>query len=85
MAGGNFPQAGTLLLIAAACTVQIAALLEAAAIRRLDGGRNFALQQDALLILVQLVLRDSGQQCLGVRMQGIPEQLLCRCLFHDLT
>ena len=62
----------------------IAPLVETAFIRRVDGGSDLALNEDALLLCAELRDGDCGKQRLGVGMERVIKQLLCRRLFHDL-
>ena len=73
------------ILLHAFIAARTAPAIEAASRLRIDRARNVALEDDALTMDINTRHGDCGQQRLGVGMQRIAEQLLCRRHFHDFA
>ena len=58
---------------------------EAAAGRRIDGGGDLAVEDLPLVGVVDVHRRDGREQCLGVGVHWVAEQLLGGTLFHHLA
>ena len=82
MSGGHFFQ--NLRLVALVAGI-VAAGGKAAAGLGIDGGHQLASEQNALLLVQNVRGGNGGQQCLGIGVHWVLEQLLGGAGLHQLT
>ena len=59
--------------------------MEATALGRIGRGRNISLQHDTFHLFVGIGVGDSRKQGLGIRMQGVRENIFLTAEFHHAT